>query len=155
MCVLCLCCFWLLLLLCLAGCKKGFHSIALQMSPLFWIAFILRIKCLTSFFEGHLCKTFMSINDDDDENEEEKDGAAYQQRHSTNQQDWNHSSQTDHNLVRDFYIFFSSKHSFIFFFFSSFICSITLSLSLSLSLSPSSLHLPVCLFTNGMIRNQK
>nr|XP_027197543.1 uncharacterized protein LOC113791893 [Dermatophagoides pteronyssinus] len=49
-----------------ADCKKGFVSIAFQMKPLFWIAFILRIKCLTSFFEGELCQTiFMPTNDDD------------------------------------------------------------------------------------------
>ncbi|XP_046918836.2 uncharacterized protein LOC124499031 [Dermatophagoides farinae] len=57
-----------------AGCKKGFFSIAIQMKPLFWIAFILRIKCLTSFFEGQLCRTmFMSTNDVDDEVENDSD----------------------------------------------------------------------------------
>ena len=55
--------------------KKGLFSIALQLSPLFWIAFALRIKCLTSFFEGELCKAVLGrgeigSEDDDDDREE-------------------------------------------------------------------------------------
>lgn len=55
--------------------KKGFLSIAVQLSPLFWVAFILRIKCLTSFLEGQLCKTFLLEEEDAFEELEDGEGS--------------------------------------------------------------------------------
>lgn len=50
--------------------KRGFLSIALQLSPLFWVAFALRIKCLSAFLEGQLCRQFFASKGEG-ENEDE------------------------------------------------------------------------------------
>lgn len=73
-----------------AALQKGFLSIALQLSPLFWLAFIIRIKCLTSFFQGQLCKRifpcqeavddddgYYEDNDDDDDDDDEHRHTLY------------------------------------------------------------------------------
>lgn len=51
--------------------KRGFLSIALQLSPLFWVAFALRIKCLTAFLEGQLCRQFFASKSEDDDHEDD------------------------------------------------------------------------------------
>ncbi|KAJ6216337.1 hypothetical protein RDWZM_007494 [Blomia tropicalis] len=47
--------------------QTGFISIALQLSPLFWVAFVIRIKCLASFLEGELCRCLFSYETNDDQ----------------------------------------------------------------------------------------
>ncbi|KAF7488834.1 hypothetical protein SSS_10591, partial [Sarcoptes scabiei] len=41
---------------------RKFQTIALQVGPLFWIAFLIRIKCLTSMFRGDFLRRF-HVND--------------------------------------------------------------------------------------------
>ena len=54
--------------------KRGLLSIALQLSPLFWVAFALRIKCLTDFLEGQLCRQFFASNGAGKDGEGGEDG---------------------------------------------------------------------------------
>ncbi|KAH9390037.1 hypothetical protein TYRP_007586, partial [Tyrophagus putrescentiae] len=58
----------------LGAVKRGLLSIALQLSPLFWVAFALRIKCLTDFLEGQLCRQFFASNGAGKDGEGGEDG---------------------------------------------------------------------------------